>query len=327
MQSATVKMSGLWLADQKVTFQNDLSRPEPGRGEALIQVHKAGICGTDLQLLQGYYEFTGIPGHEFVGRIVEAPDAPQREGERVVGEINAACGHCVDCRMGTRSHCQNRTVLGILTRNGAFAEYLTLPLENLHPLPDSVSDDAAVFVEPLAAALQIEEQVSIPSGANVLLIGAGRLGQLIARTLARKECRLFVSARYPAQRTLLKGLDLTLVPATEIPPRSMHLVVEATASEEGLAEALRAVRPRGTIVLKSTFKGTCNFDLSALVVNEIQVVGSRCGPFQPAIRLLADRQVDPLPLISARLPLRQGVKAFRVASAPYSMKVLLDVAG
>jgi len=315
-------MHSLWLENQQISIR-DLPVPAPPPGEALVRVRLAGICATDLELVKGYYPYTGVLGHEFVGEIAAAPDAPERVGQRVVGEINAVCGTCETCQRGDRTHCENRTVLGIVNRHGVFAEYTTLPLENLHLVPDSVSDEMAVFTEPLAAALEIQEQILIKPTDRVLVVGAGRLGQLIAYTLKLTGCDLRVVARHDSQRKLLGAVNIPCLSEEEVPTGKVDIVVEATGSPAGFALARKAVRPRGTIVLKSTYAGQINVDFSAVVVDEITLVGSRCGPFGRALRVLQDGLVDPRPLINAHYSLREGLAAFEKASQPGVFKVLV----
>lgn len=315
-------VKAVWLENSRLTVRNDVPDPRPSPGEALIRLRLAGVCGTDLQLVRGYYPFSGIPGHEFVGQVVESPD-PAWRGARVAGEINAVCGQCATCRAGRPHHCERRTVLGIVGRDGCFAEYCTLPLNNLHRIPDSVPDECAVFTEPLAAALEIEEQIEIRPQDRVLLIGAGRLGQLIARTLSLSRCRLSVSVRHPSQEQRLKALGIATLQPGELPERSMDIVVEATGSPGGLDAALKAVRPAGTVVLKSTYAGSHSIDFSRLVVDEVRLVGSRCGPFAAAIRLLERRQVDPRDLIERTLPLEETPTAFQQSAQPGALKYLL----
>ena len=313
-------MRALWLEDQRLSWREAAPEPRPLPGEALVRVRLAGICGTDLELLRGYYPYTGIPGHEFIGEVAQAEDA-RLIGQRVAGEINIVCGACESCRCGRSSHCERRSVLGIRGRDGAFAEYLSLPAANLHFVPDGVPDEAAVFVEPLAAALRIQEQVPISPDSRVLVIGAGRLGQLIAQTLALTGCDLRVVARHPRQRRLLAERGIPTV--EDWPTRHFDLVVEATGSPSGFDLARQAVRPCGTLALKSTYRGALSVDFSALVVDEITVIGSRCGPFGAALRLLERKAVDPRGLIEAELPLESGVEAFELAGRPGVMKVLL----
>ena len=318
-------MRCLWLEDQKLTFRDDVPQPEPGPGEAVVRVRMAGVCGTDVELLRGYYPYSGIPGHEFVGQVMEAPDDPSWQGRRVVGEINAACDQCDTCKAGRPTHCERRTVLGIAGRHGALAEYLCLPLKNLRPVPSSVPDDAAVFCEPLAAALQILQQVHVRPADRVLVLGAGRLGQLVAQVLALTGCELTVVARHEAQRELLRQQKIALLDQAQVPTGAADLVVEATGAPEGFALARQAVRPRGTVVLKSTYAEELSINVSAVVVDELTLVASRCGPFAPALRLLRQRRVDPTPLIQARYPLEQGAEAVAHAGREGVMKVLMEM--
>ncbi len=314
-------MKALWLENRQLTLRENL--PTPAKtNEALVKIRLAGICGTDLEMVKGYYPFSGIPGHEFVGEVIANAPA-EWLGRRVVGEINAVCGQCEACQNGRRTHCENRSVLGILRRDGVFAEYVTLPLENLHLVPDSVSDEMAVFTEPLAAALEIQQQLQIRPTDRILLIGAGRLGQLIGQTLALTGCDLRVVARHPLQQNLLSGRGIRLIDESEIQPRRWDVVVEATGSPSGFELARRALRPRGTLVLKSTYRGELTLNLSPFVVDEITVIGSRCGPFAPALRLMEKREIDPAILIAAQYPLEQALRAFEIAAQPGTLKVLL----
>ncbi len=317
-------MRGVWLEKLRFTDRDDLPVPEPPPGEALVRVRLAGICSTDLEMGKGYYPYTGIPGHEFLGEVVSAPGSEDWAGERVVGEINAACLECEACLAGRFHHCERRTVLGIKDRNGAFAEYLVLPVRNLHRVPANVPDEAAVFTEPLAAALEIQEQVHIRPEDRVLVIGAGRLGQLIAQTLALTGCDLRVLARQPRQQGLLSARGIQVVQAGNVETGRSDVVVEATGSADGFNLARQAVRPGGTIVLKSTYKGQIEVNLSAVVVDEITLVGSRCGPFPPALRLLETGQVDPLPLVDARFPLAEATRGIQAAGERGVLKVLLE---
>ncbi len=315
-------MQALWLENQQLALRADLALPHRP-DEALVRVRLAGICGTDLELARGYYPFRGVPGHEFVGEVVSAPDAAW-VGRRVVGEINVSCGNCAACRANMPTHCENRSVLGILNRNGAHAEYLSLPLQNLHPVPDEVPDEAAVFTEPLAAALEILEGAHIRPAERVLLVGAGRLGQVIARVLRLTGCELAVVARHERQRQLLQPLGVAVLSEDEVRPRSWDVVVEATGSPGGLELSRQALRPRGRLVLKSTYAGTAQLKLSPWVVDELTVIGSRCGPFAPALRLLAMGLVTVQPLIEARYPLSAGLAAMEHAASRGALKVLLQ---
>jgi 2-desacetyl-2-hydroxyethyl bacteriochlorophyllide A dehydrogenase len=313
-------MQALWLEDRELSLREiDVPRID---GEALIRVTLSGICGTDIELARGYYPFTGVIGHEFVGVVVESPDAAWI-GRRVVGEINAVCGDCPACRNGRPTHCESRTVLGIAGRNGAHAEYVSLPLANLHEVPVAVSDEAAVFTEPLAAALEILQQVHVRPDDRVLLVGAGRLGQLVAQVLALTGARLRVVARHEHQRELLDARGIATIAESEIEHRRFDVVVEATGSPSGLDVARAALRPRGTLVLKSTYRGDVTLDLAPFVVDEITIVGSRCGPFAPALRLLDRGQVDPTPLIGDTFALADAVEAVQAAMQPGALKMLL----
>lgn len=316
-------MQALWLENNQLQLCPDVMKPEPLPGEALVRVLRAGICNTDLELLRGYYPYTGIPGHEFVGVVEQGPD--QLLGQRVVGEINAVCGHCRFCQQGLSTHCENRSVLGIVNRNGAFAEYLTLPETNLHRVPDSIPTDVATFTEPIAAALEIQQQVRVSAAEKVLVVGDGKLGQLVAQTLALTGCDLLVVGRHAEKLANLEARGIAVGFADAVTDRSFDLSVECTGNPEGFAIASRALRPRGTLVLKSTYAGKLTIDASSLVVDEITLVGSRCGPFAPALELLRTEQVNVLPLIQARYPLTEGLAAFAHAQQRGVLKVLLEI--
>lgn len=336
-------MNALWLEDNKISLR-ELPRPRKPN-EAVIKIRKAGICSTDLELVKGYYPYTGVIGHEFVGEVVSInpastagfdgtsqPSAERgmggglgvRVGDRVVGEINAVCNQCEQCLNGRLTHCENRTVLGIINRDGTFAEFTNLPITNLHRVPESVTDEMAVFTEPLAAALEIQDQIQVKPTDRVLLVGAGRLGQLIAQTLALTGCNLSVVARHAHQQNLLKQRAIKTVSEEEIQPWRWDIVIEATGSPSGFALARRAVRPRGTMVLKSTYKGEMSVNFSSIVVDEINLVGSRCGPFAPALRLMESKQVDPTVLIAEEFRLGDALKAFERAAQPGVLKVLVE---
>jgi len=314
-------VNALWLENNQISLR-DVARPRKPN-EALIKIRKAGICSTDLELVKGYYPYTGILGHEFVGEVVEADDSSWI-GQRVVGEINVVCNQCEQCLNGRSTHCENRTVLGIVNRDGTFAEFTQLPIANLHRVPDSVSDEMAVFTEPLAASLEIQEQIQIKPTDRVLLVGAGRLGQLIAQTLALTGCDLRVVARHVHQQNLLKARGIRIIPEEEIHPWRWDVVVEATGSPSGFALARKAIRPRGTLVMKSTYKGEINVNFSSIVVDEIKIIGSRCGPFEPALRLMESRQVDPTVLIAEEFKLGDALKAFERAAETGVLKVLIE---
>jgi len=310
----------LWLEDRLLGARQDVPRPVPPPGEALVRLRLAGVCATDLELVKGYYPFTGIPGHEFVGEVVSG-DA--LVGRRVVGEINASCGRCPTCAAGRRTHCPARTVLGIKGRDGAMAEYLVLPIANLHVVPDPVPDEIAVFAEPVAAALEVQEQVALRPGSRVVVIGDGKLGQLVARTLAHAGHRPTVVGRHRRKLALLSSLGIETASSDGLPPREADVVVECTGNPDGLAIARAAVRPRGTIVLKSTYHGEVTVNLSGIVVDEVTLVGSRCGPFAPALALLAGGTLRVDDLIDERFALADGVAAFAAAGAPGVLKVLI----
>jgi threonine dehydrogenase-like Zn-dependent dehydrogenase len=300
----------------------DRPRPEPGPGEALVQVRLAGVCRTDLEVLRGYHDFRGIPGHEFVGEVVGPADSPLL-GQRVVGEINIPCQICPRCRRGLTRHCQNRRVLGLRGLDGAFAEYLTLPAENLHPVPPGLTDEAAIFTEPLAAALAVSEAAPADLGQLVLVVGDGTLGLLISFTLALKGLEVHLAGHYREHLRLAEPYGVAGWLEAELPPGEFDLVVEASGSPGGLTLALTRVRPRGTVVVKSTFAGHLSLDPARLVVPEVRLAGSRCGPFPPALRLLERGWLDPRPLISQVFPLSQGVAALDFARQKGVLKVLL----
>ncbi len=265
----------------------DVPVPNPLPGEALVKVRMAGICKTDIEIVRGYMNFHGIPGHEFVGTVKRSPD-PQQVGRRVVGEINAGCGDCSYCRKGLQRHCPHRTVLGILGRDGAMAEYLTLPTSNLVPVPPTLSDEKAVFTEPLAAALEILEQVKIRPEDSVAVIGDGRLGLLVCMVLRLTGCNLLLVGKHPEKLeffTRMHGSSITLDSFRSREGR-FDVVVEASGHPSGWELAVRRVKPRGIIVLKSTYHGGFDFNPAPLVIDEITVVGSRCGQFAAALRLM-----------------------------------------
>lgn len=316
-------MKGIWLEEQQLELKNDLPIPEPPPGEALVKVLRAGICNTDLELLRGYYPYKGILGHEFVGLVEQGPEHLLKG--RVVGEINAACGHCRFCLKGQPTHCENRTVLGIVNRNGAFAEYLTLPHQNLHLIPDRLSTDAATFTEPVAAALEIQQQVNIGPEDRVLVVGDGKLGQLVAQTLAVTNCDLLVIGRHREKLANLEERGIKTGFADAVTDGAFDISVECTGNREGFAIARRALRPRGILVLKSTYAGALSLDISSVVVDEITLIGSRCGPFEPAIELLAQNKINVNPLIDSRYPLEAGLAAFERAQTKGVLKVLLEI--
>jgi threonine dehydrogenase-like Zn-dependent dehydrogenase len=316
-------MRAVWLEDQEIRVRDDVPIPKPLAGEVLVRVLEAGVCNTDIELTRGYYPYTGILGHEFVGIVDDGP--AHLKGKRVVGEINAVCDECPACRAGRPTHCERRTVLGIVNRDGAFAEYLTLPTENLHVVPDVVSTDEATFVEPLAAALELQEQVSVHAGQSVLVVGDGKLGQLIAQTVALTGCDLLVVGRHPEKLELLSSYGMRTGSAQDVKPGAFDIAVECTGNPDGFALARVGLRPRGTLIMKSTYAGQLAFDASSIVVDEITLVGSRCGPFPLALQLLAEKQVSVEPLIHARYPLSEALSAIEHAQRPGMLKVLLEM--
>ena len=296
--------------------------PTAARGEALVRVLRAGICATDLEIAKGYGGFTGTLGHELVGQVVEHPESSWI-GRRVVGEINLSCGTCERCLAGLGRHCATRTVMGILGKDGCFAEHITLPTQNLHPIPEGVGDDLAVFVEPLAAAYEILEQVRVDPSWRCAVLGDGKLGSLVAMVLAHTGAEITVVGRHEHKLAKLSPIARTVLADDSI-DGAFDLVVEATGSNEGFARARSLLRPRGTLILKSTFFGETTMDMAPLVIDEITLVGSRCGPFAPAIRALAEGRIDPAPLIETTYALSDGIAALERASEPGVAKVLLD---
>jgi threonine dehydrogenase-like Zn-dependent dehydrogenase len=307
--------------DRELEFRADYPTPQAGPGESIVRVSLAGICGTDLEIAHGYMAYRGVPGHEFVGCVADTANSKLR-GRRAVGEINAACGHCENCNSGLARHCPTRTVLGILGRDGAFAEYLRLPDENLIPVPDSIPDDAAVFVEPLAAAYEILEQVHLARNHRIAVLGDGRLGAMVAIVLQSEKFRPLIFGHHAEKLKRLAELGL----ATAI-DSSMHdrfdTVVDCTGHGEGLSRAIEIVKPRGMIILKSTAAQGAAINLAPVVVNEITVVGSRCGRFRPALDALAAKKIDPTPLLDGIFTLNDGLAAFRAAENPLNFKIVL----
>lgn len=293
--------------------------------ESLLRVLLAGICNTDIEITRGYGGFRGILGHEFVGVVEESPQA-DLIGQRVVGEINVGCGECVTCATGDARHCPRRTALGIVGRDGAMAEFLSLPAANLHVVPPSLRDEEAVFTEPLAAAAHILEQTSINRADRVSVIGDGKLGLLVAQVMRSTGCQLLLIGKHANKLAIAeqRGIQTMLVTeAATLEAASQDCVIEATGSATGFELALRLVRPRGRMIVKSTFVGGLHLDMSRLVVNEVTLMGSRCGRFPRALELLAARQVDVTSLISEIVPLEHGIRAFELAQMPGVLKVLL----
>lgn len=317
--------------------------PAPGEGEVLIRVHAAGVCQTDLEIAKGYMGFTGILGHEFVGTIEKLGKGAPHEwmGKRACAEINCVCGKCEMCSRGLSSHCTRRSVIGILNHDGAFADYIAVPVRNLHAVPEHVTDEEAVFVEPLAAAFQILRQVPIERRTRVTVLGDGRLGQLCAQVLARTGCVLALVGHHEDKLSLAEKLCLPAgLPARANkagpqfrvslerdlrPTRDQDVVVDCTGRAEGFERALTLVRPRGTVVLKTTVASAKPLNLAPIVIDEITILGSRCGPFAEAVHGLASREVNVLPLVSKRVTLEQAEKVFAPGASTASLKTVIRI--
>jgi len=308
------------VIDNGVSLQRDRPEPVMASGESIVRVRMAGICGTDLELVKGYMGYRGIPGHEFVGEVVETEN-PSLRGRRVVGEINASCGACRVCIEGLARHCPNRSVLGILGRDGTFADYLRLPERNLVPLPDSIPDESAVLIEPLAAAYEIFEQTQIRRNQRVLVLGDGRLGTLVAMAFKAEGYDVIVGGHHPEKA---ERIGLVARHEKDLTDR-YDVVVDCTGSDAGFSRALELVRPRGKLILKSTAAASAALNLAPVVINEITVVGSRCGNFAPAVAAIASGKVDPHALISATFALDDGLQAFDEAGKSTNLKILLKV--
>lgn len=310
--------------DQGAVKTAQSALPVRDSGFALIRFRLGGICNTDLELKRGYYNFQGRPGHEFVGEVVEA-DTLSWIGKRVVGEINLACRKCDWCRRGLGRHCPNRTVLGIVKHPGAFAEYLTLPEENLLEVPESMPDDRAVFTEPLAAACEILEQVEIPSGCEVAVLGDGKLGLLIAQTLAIHGAKVHQLGRHSDKLRIAEKAGVTgeVIQDDYLPASRYPFVIDATGSAAALEKAVAMTQPRGTVICKSTVHEKVSIDMAPVIVNEISLIGSRCGRFEPALKLLESDRLHTAEMIEASYSLTDGVSAFAHAERRGTLKVLL----
>lgn len=298
------------------------ARPRRPEGFALIRLLFGGICNTDLELQRGYYGFRGTPGHEFIGEVVDADDRGWI-GQRVAGEINLACGKCEWCARGLGRHCPTRTVLGIVKQPGAFREFLTLPERNLRRVPREIPSEEAVFVEPLAAACEILDQVRIPKGTPVAVLGDGKLGLLASQVLQAHGAQVHQYGRHKEKLRIAEAVGVSTEVAKKLPMAKYEFVVEATGSSEGLRQAVQMTQPRGTVVMKSTVHGLVSIDSAPVIVNEITLVGSRCGRFEPALRLLKNRKVRVDGMISEVLPLKEAARAFRAAAKPGVLKVLI----
>lgn len=313
------------LFDKSLSFQPHHPEPSATAGDTLVRVRQAGICSTDLELIKGYMNFKGVPGHEFVGQVVSSSNK-ELVNQRVVGEINIVCGRCDLCLSGLSNHCRNRSVLGILEHDGAFADFVRLPAINLHVLPKTVDDDSAIFVEPLAAAFQVLKQVEVDSRKWVTVLGDGRLGLLVAQVLRDAGCPVRVIGKHPEKLALCEKWQIRSRPLDDIVPRhDQDIVVDCTGSAAGFECALQMVRPRGTVVLKSTVAAGKAMNLAPVVIDEINIVGSRCGPFREAIKALAEKRVDVASLIHRRMKIEQGVEAMELAARPGVLKVLLTM--
>lgn len=324
-----IEMKALFFDGLLIHFIDSYRLPAPKENEALIRVLLAGVCGTDLEIIKGYKGFKGVPGHEFVG-VVERVDGgyPGLVGKRVVGEINLGCGACEYCSRGMEKHCPTRTALGISDKDGVFAEYVTLPLKNLWEVPDRVADEEAVFTEPLAAAFEVMEQVHVRPTDKVLVLGDGKLGLLVAFVLAQSGVDIVLVGRHESKLAIAGRQKIKTKVVEELQKRrAFEVVVEATGSAGGIETALDLVRPRGTIVLKSTVADQGNTNLSRAVVDEVVMVGSRCGPFPPALKALAEGRINVRPLISAVYPFDEAPRAFEKARERETLKVLLDFRG
>lgn len=300
----------------------DVALPAVCDETVIVRVSLAGVCNTDLEIARGYMAFQGTLGHEFVGTVEEGP--PEWRGQRVVGEINFACHSCPICAQGLQRHCPSRSVMGILEADGAFAEFVRVPVANLHPVPDSVPDELAVFTEPLAAAFEILEQLHVEPGRDCVVLGDGKLGLLCAQVLHQAGARVLAVGHHREKLAILEKRDIETVLADDWRGELASMVVEATGTAQGFELAVAATRPRGTLVLKSTVAEKPTINLTPLVIDEIQVVGSRCGPFPPALRALELGTIEVRSLISDRIPLERADEALRLATGPGALKVLIE---
>lgn len=314
-------MRALYCDPSGLTLRSDYPKPAPPSGESLVRVTLAGICGTDLEIARGYMEYQGVPGHEFVGVVVHSARA-ELIGQRIAGEINASCNTCDSCRAGLGRHCSHRTVLGILGRDGAFADFLTLPDRNLVALPPTLSDHAAVFIEPLAAAYEILEQSSLEHNEKIAILRDGRLGALVALALIAEGYSPLLAGHHKAKLEFLSTLGIKVELEQSLKP-GFATVIDCTGRAAGISRALALVRPRGRIILKTTAASGVPFNPAPLVINEITLLGSRCGRFGPALASLESGRVDPRPLISATFPLDKAIDAFAAAGVSGNFKCLL----
>jgi threonine dehydrogenase-like Zn-dependent dehydrogenase len=316
-------MRALTLEGRRLALCSDYPIPRPPRGESLVRVRMAGICGTDLELARGYMGFSGVPGHEFVGE-VERSAQRGLVGARVVGEINAGCARCTRCRSGLARHCPSRTVLGIVKRDGAFADYLVLPDENLLVVPDTMPDEVAVFAEPVAAALEIFENTSIDEHERVAVLGDGRLGAIVALTLRARGYETVIGGHHPEKLAALRSVGLKAKLESEL-VSGFDVVAECTGNSAGVSRALELVRPRGKVILKSTAARSTKLNLVPAVINEIALIGSRCGRLKPALEMLERGEIDPRPLVCTIVPFERAMAAISAARQPLNFKVLLKM--
>lgn len=319
-------MRTIYFHKHQAKLRDDAPRPTPATGEVLLRPLLRGICGTDKALLNGYAEFSGIPGHEFVAEVCEFGTGvePTWLGQRVVSKINIGCGQCEHCQQNVEEHCANRRVIGIRQHDGAFADYLLAPACNLVAVPNTISDQQAVFAEPLAAALRVETQLASQDYTRILIVGAGTLGQLIARVMVSAGKQVSIVCRHPSQRQSLAELDVQCLDHQANVSNSADVVIEASGSESGLSLALDAIKPRGSIVIKSSYRNPIDLDLASLMVNEVSLIGSRCGSISSALDALCRQRVDTQALIDSIYTLENFDMAFTRAQQAGALKVLLS---
>jgi threonine dehydrogenase-like Zn-dependent dehydrogenase len=311
-------MRGVYCDGESIRLRTDLPLPIPGDGEIVVAVRSVGICDTDLQLTQGYMGFRGVLGHEFAART--------ESGRRVTAEINNACHHCPTCYADRPQHCPTRSVLGILNHDGAMADFVAVPERNLHEIPDAIDDHEAIFVEPLAAAFRITEQVPLGPGVTMAIVGDGKLGTLCAWVARLSNARVHLIGKHPEKLALAgPGIATSTLDRLGELGRAFDVVADCTGSKSGLETALKLVRPCGTVVLKTTLAGEYAVDLAPIVINEVRVIGSRCGPFSKAIAALAEGRVDVRPLIGAVYQLEHAESAFQAAATRGARKIVIDV--
>jgi alcohol dehydrogenase len=306
----------------KVSVRDNV-KPKRGKSQAILRLITGGICNTDLELVKGYYAFKGTPGHEFVAEVVDA-DSKKWVGKRVVGEINAACGKCDYCRLKLGRHCTHRTVLGIVNHPGAFQEYFMLPELNLHEVPAAVPTEQAVFAEPVAAACEILEQVRIAKGEPVAVLGDGKLGLLIAQVLQAHGAKVSQFGRHKNKLEIAAATGVKTYITDKLPEAAFSKVVDATGSAQGLTQAIHMTKPRGVVVLKSTVHDKASIDTAPIIVNELTLVGSRCGRFEPAMKLIRGRKLNLAPMVHGSFPLEDAPKAFQKAAQKGVLKILLQ---